>query len=258
MGTNSGNFLWYELMTPDVNAAIRFYKAVVGWGTQLHEGSGMAYTIWTDAAGKGIGGVAAPMGAAPAGAAQTQWTAYIKVDDVDAMAKKAASLGATVVVPPTDIPQVGRFSIFTDPDGATMAMLAPLGPDGDLPDPVPDQHVSWHELMANDPEKELAFYSALFGWVQTETFESPMGTYRMYGRDGRTLGGMGKRPADYPAPPHWLYYVKVDGLDAALERVRKAGGQVMHGPMEVPGGSRVAQCMDPQGGRFALHAEAGR
>jgi predicted enzyme related to lactoylglutathione lyase len=55
------------------------------------------------------------------------------------------------------------------------------------------------------------------------------------------------------APPHWLYYVKVDDLDAALERVKERGGQVLNGPMDVPGGDRVAQCLDPQGAAFALH-----
>ena len=75
------------------------------------------------------------------------------------------------------------------------------------------------------------------------------------GKGGRTLGGMATKPKDYPAPPHWLYYVKVDDLDAALARVKKGGGQVMHGPMEVPGGDRVAQCIDPQRAAFALHGK---
>jgi len=59
------------------------------------------------------------------------------------------------------------------------------------------------------------------------------------------------------APPHWLYYVKVGDLEGALERVKHGGGQVMNGPMEVPGGARVAQCMDPQRAAFALHGQVG-
>ena len=109
--------------------------------------------------------------------------------------------------------------------------------------------------MADDTEAAFRFYSELFGWQKTDAVTSPLGVYQMYGKNGHTYGGMGKRPRDYPAPPHWLYYVKVDDLDAALERVKKNGGQVMHGPMEVPGGDRVAQCMDPQRAAFALHGK---
>jgi len=64
---------------------------------------------------------------------------------------------------------------------------------------------------------------------------------------------MWNKPVDMPAPPHWLYYAHLDDLDAALERVKRAGGQVVNGPMEVPGGDRVAQILDPQGAMFALH-----
>ena len=59
-----------------------------------------------------------------------------------------------------------------------------------------------------------------------------------------------------PGPPFWLYYIRVDDVGAAVERVKSLGGQVLNGPMQVPGGDVVAQCCDPQGGAFALHATA--
>jgi predicted enzyme related to lactoylglutathione lyase len=52
--------------------------------------------------------------------------------------------------------------------------------------------------------------------------------------------------------PFWLYYVNIVGIDAATERVRAAGGQILNGPMEVPGGSWIVQCSDPQTAMFAL------
>ena len=54
--------------------------------------------------------------------------------------------------------------------------------------------------------------------------------------------------------PHWLYYINVDAVDAAIARVSEAGGKVINGPMEVPGGSWIVQCLDPQGAMFALLA----
>ena len=82
-----------------------------------------------------------------------------------------------------------------------------------------------------------------------------MGAYQMYGKAGRTFGGMMTKPKGYPAPPHWLYYVTVADLDAALARVKKSDGKVWNGPMDIPGGERVAQCVDPQGAAFALHGK---
>ena len=83
-----------------------------------------------------------------------------------------------------------------------------------------------------------------------------MGTYQMFGRGKGPIGGMMNKPPDMPAPPHWLYYITVDDVDAAIKRVERHGGQLLNGPMDVPGGDRVAACMDPQGGAFALHSAA--
>ena len=60
-----------------------------------------------------------------------------------------------------------------------------------------------------------------------------------------------------PPPPHWLLYAKVPDVEAAAETVKSLGGQVLNGPMDVPGGDRVVQCMDPQGAAFALHSSGG-
>jgi hypothetical protein len=83
-----------------------------------------------------------------------------------------------------------------------------------------------------------------------------LGTYQLFEAAGRVTGGMMTKPADMPAPPHWLYYVSVENIDQTLDRVKSQGGKVVNGPMEVPGGDRVAQCMDPQGAAFAVHQKA--
>jgi predicted enzyme related to lactoylglutathione lyase len=67
-------------------------------------------------------------------------------------------------------------------------------------------------------------------------------------------GGMYTTPPSPPMPPSWLYYIHVGSADAAAAMVESLGGQVLNGPMEVPGGGRIAQCMDPQGGMFAVHS----
>jgi predicted enzyme related to lactoylglutathione lyase len=65
------------------------------------------------------------------------------------------------------------------------------------------------------------------------------------------FGGMMDKPAEAPISA-WAFYVNVDGIDAATERIKANGGQVLMGPHEVPGGSWIVQALDPQGANFAL------
>jgi len=83
-----------------------------------------------------------------------------------------------------------------------------------------------------------------------------MGVYQMFGpagSDGASIGGIMTKTAETPHP-HWLYYVNVEAIDAAAARVASAGGRVVNGPMEVPGGSWIINGIDPQGALFALVA----
>jgi predicted enzyme related to lactoylglutathione lyase len=255
MSDSQGSFVWYELMTSDTKGAIGFYRDVIGWGTQAFDGGEMPYSMWT-VGQTPIGGVTTLPEEARKTGAPPHWIAYVAADDVDALTKKATSLGATPCVPPSDIPKVGRFSLISDPQGAVIALFKGSGPEMPRPAEAANGRISWHELIAGEWQAAFDFYSRLFGWQKIEAMDmGPMGTYQIYGKGGRTFGGMMTKPPGYPAPPHWLYYVRIDDLDAALARVTKGGGQVLNGPMEVPGGDRIAQCVDPQGAAFALHGK---
>ncbi len=81
------------------------------------------------------------------------------------------------------------------------------------------------------------------------------GVYQMYGVGEKMLGGMYNK-TDQPGPPAWLYYAVVDDLDGAVKKIGKNGGTVVVEPMEVPGGSRIAVGIDPQGAAFGLHGLA--
>ena len=158
------------------------------------------------------------------------------------------------MVPPTDIPTVGRYSILADPQGALIAAYTPesLGPEPEGMAPVGE--FSWHELATTDPEAAWGFYQDLFGWEKMSEFDmGAMGIYLIFGRRGTTMGGIFRRPAEMPGPPAWLYYARVADVNAAVETVSQRGGQVLNGPKEVPGGDWVAQILDPQGGSTAVH-----
>ncbi|MCL7981204.1 MAG: VOC family protein [marine benthic group bacterium] len=251
-GTTLGRFIWYDLMTTDPSAAQAFYGSVTGWGIEPFEGAQDPYDMWTRD-GQPIGGVMELPEDARAAGAPSHWLAYIGTPDVDATTARAAELGATVLVPPRDIPTVGRFSVLSDPDGAVFATFAPASDMPPHPGMVSHGDFSWNELMWRDFAEGFEFYSDLFGWKKHEDMDmGEYGIYRIYGGDGPPLGGIMTRPPEMPIGA-WLFYVTVNDIDAAVERVKAGGGQVLNGPMEVPGGDRVAQCQDPQGAMFALH-----
>jgi predicted enzyme related to lactoylglutathione lyase len=113
-------FSWCELMTGDVEAAREFYSAVFGWECQEVPMPGMNYTL-VKVDDQEVGGMMKMP--AEAGDAPPQWCVYVTVDDPDAVAKAAAEQGGTVVIPPCDIPEVGRFCVIQDPQGATIRAI---------------------------------------------------------------------------------------------------------------------------------------
>jgi len=78
----------------------------------------------------------------------------------------------------------------------------------------------------------------------------PMGPYQLFDIDGRDLGGI-MTDRNFPRPL-WLVYFRVDGIEQAAGRIVEAGGQVIHGPMAVPGGGWIVNGIDPEGALFAL------
>lgn len=254
-GIPRGRFCWHELYTSDTGAAKAFYTEVTGWSTEDWEGSEEPYTMWMTGEGS-IGGVMAlPPQAVEAGA-PPHWISYVSTPDADGAIGRTKELGGSLVWGPMDIPEVGRVAGLTDPQGAHFAILQPAGDAPGHDDPARSGEVSWHELATAGWEGAWSFYSDLFDWQKTDAMDmGEMGTYQMFGRGAHPLGGMFDKPPQVPMP-NWLVYIRVPDIEGAVERVKAAGGQLLNGPMEVPGGDLVAQCMDPQGAAFALHQVA--
>lgn len=251
MSTNHGRFCWYDLLTPSPEGATGFYTRVLGWKTEQFQGG--PYTMWATARGP-IGGVGELPEAAKAMGAPPHWRAYIEVDDMTSTLERAKALGGMLLVPPTRIPDTGVFAVLSDPQGAVLALYRAHGesPESERSPDVGD--VSWHELVTTDHVAAWGFYSTLFGWEKTEAMDmGAMGVYQMFGRNGVSWGGMFNKPPAVVAPPFWLYYFRVDDVDDTVRKIRDNGGRILNGPMEVPGGDRIAQCMDPQGASFAIH-----
>lgn len=257
MSEDFGDFIWYELMTGDVAAAAGFYGAVTGWNAKVMNMPSMDYTVLEmPGAPVGVGGIMELDARHRAEGIPPNWTGYITVDDVDLCAADVVMMGGALNRQPEDIPGVGRFAVAADPQGAVFIIFAPQPMEEPPPSPGPDApgSVSWHELMTPDPEAAFGFYSRLFGWERGEAFDmGEMGVYQLFTVHGVMRGGIMKTTPETPTP-FWAFYINVEALDAALERVTAAGGTVLNGPVEVPGGSFVAQALDPQGAFFCLLA----
>lgn len=253
-----GRFAWHELMTPDPDAAIGFYRQVVGWGIEQFPDM-PDYRMWTSG-GKQRGGVMRQSEEERRRGLAPHWLIYVTVPDLDATIRQAEGLGGRVRIPAQSVPGVGRWAILADPQGIVFGVYTP-----ETPRPGSDEaeigDFSWHELAAPDPISAWAFYQALFRWEHSEAMDmGPDGKYQMFRRGGgkADLGAFYKRPADKPGTAAWLMYAYVRDADRAAEQVTQLGGRVLSGPMDVPGGGRIATCVDPQGAAFAVHSVAER
>lgn len=249
MTKKSSPFVWYDLMTTDVKGATAFYAKVIGWNIADSGMPGMTY-LSLSAGDVMVGGI---MGVPDGSGFTPTWSGYIHSRDVDADAKRVTKLGGKICKEPADIPGVGRFAAVADPGGAMFYLFKPNSGEG--PKPVPrgtPGHIGWRELHAADQKKAWKFYSSLFGWTKGDGIDmGPMGTYQIFNIADDMAGGMMPKAKEMPQAT-WRYYFNVDAIDAALGRVKAAGGKAMSDPMQVPGGSWIAQGKDPQGASFAM------
>jgi predicted enzyme related to lactoylglutathione lyase len=247
-----GQFVWYELTTPDVDASRRFYPPITGWGTQQFDKD---YTMWTTS-GAPFAGIFRLGPEQRARGIPPNWMPYVEADNVDESARKAALLGGKVVHGPEEIPGTGRFAVVQDPQGAVFGIYKSHKPSRAWDGTQAVGRFSWHELMTTDYAKAFDFYRQLFGWKKTGEMDMGGGNmYFMYGQE-KPFGGIFNRMPDMASvPPFWLCYVHVKDVKKAVEVATRAGAILQRGPMEVPGGS-IAILSDPQGAAFAVHEGA--
>jgi len=248
-----GRHIWSELMTTDVKGAEAFYDKVVGWSSELMPGSSQPYTLFK----RGSAGVAGLMERPQGMNMPPFWSMYIGVPDFQEAVGHIKRLGGTELSGVIDVPTVGRMQMLKDPQGAPFYIMQPE-PRDSQPDRDPDVgEASWLELMTTDAPAAMTFYQDLFGWQPTEAMDmGPQGKYQMFNRGSRMIGGMMNRPPELAKiPPYWGIYFRVADIDEAVGRIKANGGTIMNGPMEVPGGDKILNAMDPQGAAFSLHAK---
>lgn len=251
-----GRPVWYELMTTDPKAAETFYRNVIGWTSAPFEGSPMPYTVFSRSGGVQVAGLMARPDDMPA---PPFWAMYVAVPNLDDVVRQITGLGGGELSPVIEVPSVGRMQMMRDPQGAAFYILEPA-PSEERPETAAEVgEASWHELMTTDAAAAMKFYSEVFAWQPSETMDmGPMGKYHMFNRPHGMIGGMMNKPPELAnVPPFWAIYFRVPDINAAVERIKKNGGTIANGPMEVPGGDWIVNAIDPQGAAFSLHAKKG-
>lgn len=261
MANPLGSFIWYELMTTDPDAATAFYGAVVGWKIvgQPDPAGEIDYRHIIRDDGSGNGGVLGLTGEMCDGGARPCWLGYLSVADVDDAVRAIEADGGKLLMPAFDL-DVGRIAMVLDPQGVPFYVMKPIPPAGvadatsDVYDRDAVQHMSWNELYTPDLDGAKAFYARHFHFAFNESMPmGEMGDYCFIDHGGQQIGAMMQKPTEVPMGL-WNFYIRVPKLDTAIAAVKAGGGQVLNGPMEVPGGEWIINGMDPQGAPFSLVA----
>jgi len=254
----TGAFIWYELMTPDPAAAGAFYGHVIGWSLpDAAPGDPIGYRQFLRSDGGNAGGVLPLDTGMAAHGARPAWIPYLHVTNVGTAAAAIEADGGKVLMPEMTLP-VGTIAMMADPQGVPFYIMVPVPPPGhegeqsDVFSVDQPQHVRWNELASPDLAAAKAFYSRHFGFeFNTSMPMGPMGDYCFIDHGGQTLGAIMQQQAE-GMPPIWLPYIGVPSAMAAHAAIAEAGGTVVMGPHEVPGGDWIVVATDPQGALFGV------
>ncbi|HSR67462.1 MAG TPA: VOC family protein [Acidobacteriota bacterium] len=251
--TASGRFVWYDLMTTDLEKSIHFYSRLFGWKVKkvdMGPEIGIYHMIESD--GQDIGGM---VGMDEEGV-PSHWIGYLSVDDVDQAADSIVREAGSLPRPPMDIPNVGRFCVAGDPGGAYFAPFSfPQGQEPSQPPRSAPGHFCWNEVHVpkSSQAKCKEFYQKIIGWQTKDTDMGPMGVYTLFRRpDGQDAAGMMALPEDSDQAGYWLTYIQVGSVDASVEQAEELEAETLKEASDIPNMGRFAVLRDPTGAGFAL------
>jgi len=248
VGTQVGRFVWHEHGSSDRKAAKSFYTKLLGWSIDVWKPGEMDYPM-ISANGQTHGGFNS---IDPAQGIPSHWLGHVLVESVDETVARAERLGGRVLMGPIDMPEVGRFAIIADPQGAVLSAYQPAG-EG----PAGAGVFVWDELLTTDVEGAKRFYGEVFGWTAADMDMGEAGTYTMFKRAGDIdAAGLMRKPDEQPGPPAWLTYLGTDDVDATVAKAGELGGTTLMPGMDIPNVGRFAVLADPTGAVFALFRPA--
>jgi hypothetical protein len=243
-----GVFSWVDLGTTDTGGAKAFYGGLFGWSfVDIPTDSGVVYNM-AQIEGYNVAGLGPQDPGMQEQGIPPFWSAYIKHDDVDAIAAKAGEAGGTVFLPPFDVMDSGRMTMIQDPTGAVFGVWQPKQHIGAQLVNIPNT-LGWNELQTNDLDAAREFYGAVFGW----TYDVDATGYVACKVDERTQTGMMKIQEEWgPVPPNWTNYFLVADIETSAAKVKELGGTLMVPPTPAGEVGTFAVVQDPQGAVFSI------
>ena len=247
---------WVDLSTSDVEAAMRFYRDLLGWTFERHDTPmtpGGDYYI-----GKNVGvEVGGMMTAGPEQQDTAMWTVFFNVADVDETVATIAQAGGVVLEAPFDIPDA-RIAVAADPTGGMFALSSGLQPTSAWLSGTPGA-VCWVELLTRDVAAAERFYATVFGW-KADTQDVDGTRYTTFTLDGEFVAGAMLMPDEVPAEApgaFWSVYFAVADCETAVQRAAALGGTIERPTTEIGTGDTFAVVSDPTGATFQLMEPAG-
>jgi uncharacterized protein len=255
MTNKHGDFIWYELMTLDADAATAFYSVVLGWTVARSANPEMDYREIQACDGDFVGGMLALSPEKIAGGAHPAWVGYVAVDDVDTSVARIDAARGKTIMPAHDLKGVGRFAMVAYPQGVPFYVMKSATGEKSLAfseDKPRPGHCAWNELSTTDTAAAVEFYTTQFGWKQQGDMDmGPMGKYLFLHHGPGLIGAIMPKMPQMPMPA-WTYYFRVPDIDAAVVTIRERGGTILQDPIEIPGGDFSLSALDPQGTGFTL------
>jgi predicted enzyme related to lactoylglutathione lyase len=243
----NGVFCWVDLSTSDFEGAKAFYSQLFGWEADEPPVDGPRYSNFR-LNGLTVAGLGELMPEQQAQGVPSSWSSYVKHDDAEAVAARISESGGTVVVPPMDVMEEGRFMMAQDPTGAFFGVWQPGRHTGAQVVNAPNALV-WNELQIRDENVETAieFYKQVFGWDEVRRQEGYVGL----AVDGRRQAGI--LPLDESRaniPSNWAVYFLVDDVGDTVRRAEALGADIHVPETALDEQSRFAVIQDPQGAFF--------
>jgi uncharacterized protein len=239
-----GKFVWHDHVSSDPKRAREFYSQLFGWETEVWKPGEMDYPMI-----KSGGQIHGGFGPAEGGAA-AYWLGHVVVDDVDETTSRAEGAAGRLLFGPSDLPDVGRFAIVADPQGAVFSLYSPAGEQ-----PPSEGVFVWDELLTSDIGAAKSFYGEILGWTARDTDMGEM-TYTIFRRAGDVDAGGGMTMPPGMEAPLWLTYIATDNVDESAEKAKGLGAAIQTQPTDIPDIGRFAVIKDPTGAAVGIWQSA--
>lgn len=257
MSFKQGDPMWVDLGTDQLEESKKFYSALFGWeftDTGADFGHYNIITLNGNRIGGAMNSLIGPEGPREKAETPNAWGVYLKVENIEESVSAAQEAGASVIVSPMAVGDLGKMAFIADGAGAAVGLWEyGAGFEGSVVNNGAGT-AAWFEALSTDLDAALPTYRALgweIGWMGGE--DAPVRFATNTADESKATAGLCDASSFLPegTPSFWRPYFLVEDTDAAIKRIQELGGLVADGPMDSPYG-RIATVAGPDGAHFQI------